>query len=65
MRRTISLALALCLTLGGSGALVYLIFFADGWKGWMFAGAAFTAALGAMWLWADFIDATPNENVDA
>lgn len=62
MRRTINLILALSLTFGGAGALIYLAFFAAGWKVWMVVASVFVASLGARWLWSDFIDATPNED---
>jgi hypothetical protein len=62
MRRTLSLAIALALLVFGSGALVYLLFFSQGWRGWMILAALLVAGLGAAWLWSDFIDATPNED---
>ena len=62
MRGAISLLLALCLTIGGGAGLAFLLFFAAGWKGWMVMAAGLFA-LGAVWLWSDFIDATPNEDL--
>lgn len=61
MRRTISLFLALCLTFAGAGGMVFLLFFANGWKGWMIMSAGMLFTVGAVWLYSDFIDATPNE----
>lgn len=60
MRRTLSLFVALCLTFAGAGGLVYLAFFASGWKGWMIIGSAFIGGLGAIWVWSDLIE-TPDE----
>ena len=54
IRRTISLMFALALTVVGLVALVYLLFFALAWKGWMVMAAGFVAALGGMWFWEDF-----------
>ena len=64
MRRAINLVLALALTTAGSYGLIYLLFFAAWWKGWMIMSAAFMFGLGLMWLWSDYIDATPNEIKD-
>jgi hypothetical protein len=54
--------LSLCLTIASGGGLIYLLVFAAGWKGWMVMGAGFLFAIGVVWLWSDFIDATPNED---
>jgi CHASE2 domain-containing sensor protein len=61
MRRVISLVLALTLFFAGTFALGYLLLFAAGWKGWMVIAAAMMGVVGAMWLYSDFIDATPND----
>jgi hypothetical protein len=61
VRRTISLIASLSLTVAGSSLFAYLLFFAAGWKGWMIISSGFMGGIGALWLWADFIDATPNE----
>jgi hypothetical protein len=61
MRRIISLILALCLTVTGAGGIVYLLLFAHGWRGWMVMGSGLVFTAGAVWLYSDFIDATPNE----
>ena len=52
MRRIMSLALALCLTLGGAAAVLYLLAFSPGWKG--VVSAALVTTIGALWLWYDF-----------
>jgi len=59
IRRTISLILALGLSAAGIGGLVYLLFFAARWMGWMVMGSSMMAVLGLYWLWADFINADP------
>ena len=62
IRRTISLIFALALFVVGLGALVYLLFFALWWKGWMIMAAGFMAALGGMWFWEDFPKAKGKSN---
>ena len=43
--------------------MVFLLFFAAGWRGWMVMGAGLIFTVGVLWLWSDFIDATPNEDL--
>jgi hypothetical protein len=59
IRRAINLVLALALTAAGAFGLVYLLFYAAGWKGWMFMGTGAMFFVGLYWLWADFINADP------
>jgi hypothetical protein len=61
VRRIISFIIALCLTGFGAFGLIYLFLFAAGWKGWMVMGAGLIFTLGVIWLYSDYIDATPNE----
>jgi hypothetical protein len=61
VRRAISLVFALGLLVAGFGFLVYLLFFAPGWRGWMVIGSGFSGAIGVLWLYEDFINATPND----
>jgi len=61
IRRTISLILALALFALGLGGLGWLLFFALWWKGWMVLASGTMAILGGLWLWEDFINATPKE----
>ena len=56
IRRTINFVLALALSAVGVSSLVYLLFFAGGWK-WMVMGSGMVAFVGLYWLWADFINA--------
>jgi hypothetical protein len=65
MRRIISFVIALCMTLGGAISGIYLLMFAHGWKGWMVMAAGLVFTLGVVWLYSDYIDATPNEDLDA
>jgi hypothetical protein len=58
------LVLALCLIAAGVAAMVFLLFYADYVKGWMLMAAGLVFAVGAVWLYSDFIDATPNEERD-
>ena len=59
-RRIISLAIALAMVCAGFGFLAYLLLLAPGWKGWMVMAAALVGTVGALWLYDDFINATPN-----
>jgi CHASE2 domain-containing sensor protein len=61
IRRLISMILALALLIAGTSALCYLLFLAHGWRGWMVMGAGLVASVGGVWLWDDFINATPNQ----
>jgi polyferredoxin len=62
-RRVISLVLALVLMIAGFGYLFYLAAFAPVFKGWMIMGSALVGTIGAYWLYEDFINATPNDQV--
>jgi hypothetical protein len=60
-RRTISLILASLLTVGGGVGAVWFLFLAP-FNSLLLVGAAgLVLAVGAMWLYSDFIDAKPNE----
>ena len=62
MRGTISFVIALFLTFFGSFTLIYLLLFADGWRGWMVTGSCLVWAVGAVWLYSDhYFDATPDQ----
>ena len=61
--RTISFVIALSLTFFGAFALIYLLLFADGWRGWMVTGADLVLTVGALWLYSNYyFDATPKSN---
>ena len=59
IRRTINLIAALALTAGSGSALVFLLFYADGFYLWMPTSAGIALFVGVYWLWADFINADP------
>jgi hypothetical protein len=61
MHKIISVVLALCLTAFGAFELVYLMVFSAGWRGWMVIGAGLLFAVGVMWLYSDYMDATPRK----
>jgi len=61
MRDNISFVIALCLTFFGAFALIYLLLFADGWRGWMVTGAGLILAVGTVWLYSDYIEAAPSQ----
>ena len=63
VRRSINMILALALTVAGAAGLVFLLFYAAGWRGWMVTAAGSVFTVGILWLWSDFIDATPNEEL--
>jgi hypothetical protein len=61
MRRIISFILALGLTAAGAVWFVYMLLFGEVWYGRMFMGAGLLLAVGVVWLYSDYIDATPNQ----
>jgi hypothetical protein len=61
MRGTISFVTALCLTFFGAFALIYLLVFANGWRGWMVTSAGLILAGGTVWLYSDYIGAAPSQ----
>lgn len=61
MRRAISLILALGLTAARAYGLIFPLFFAAGWKGWMRIASGMFLFVGIGWLYSDFINATPND----
>lgn len=61
IRRAISLVLALLLTASGAVASFYLLFLAQRVPFRAAAAAGFVLTLGLIWLYSDFIDATPND----
>ncbi len=63
MRRFISFSIALTMFCVGTAGFIYLLAFAPRWTGLTVMTAAFIGALGGLWLYSDFIDATPNEQI--
>ena len=61
MRGIISFVIALCLTAFGAFGLIYFMLFATGWRGWMVISAGLIFALGVVWLYSEYSDATPKE----
>ena len=64
MRRIIGFVIALCLTIFGALSLIYLMVFAAGWRGWMVLGAGLMLGLGVVWLYSDYMHATPNGDIE-
>jgi hypothetical protein len=60
-RRVMSLVLALGLTVIGAIGCIYVLFFAGGVPRLMGGGAGLFLGVGLVWLYSDFIDATPNQ----
>ena len=61
-RRTISLVLASLLTFAGVAGAVWFLFLAPIYSFRLAGAAGLVLAVGAIWLYSDFIDATPNES---
>ena len=59
MWRTVGLVLALALTVGGAGWLVYQLFIAEEFSRNLVVAAAIVLAMGAHWLWTDYV--TPSQ----
>jgi CHASE2 domain-containing sensor protein len=59
IRRPVRCICAVVLTIGSIIALVYLLFYADGFFPSMPMMAAVLAIVGLSWLWEDFINADP------
>jgi hypothetical protein len=60
VRQTISLILALTLTIAGVLSSVYVLFFAADRENWMLLTAAGVFGAGLVWLYSDYIDASTN-----
>jgi len=46
----------------GVGGIIYILFFASGWRGSVVVAAATVGFVGLYWLWADFIaDPQPDD----
>jgi hypothetical protein len=60
-RRAVSLICALTLTVIGLLGAIWFLFFANVYSFRLAGGAGLVLAVGVMWLYSDFIDATPNE----
>ena len=60
MPRIISLFLALALTIGGAAWLVFQIFMAEDFSRNLVVAAVIVLAMGAHWLWTDYLPTTPS-----
>jgi hypothetical protein len=60
-RRAISFVLACLLTGGGAAAATWILFLANGYSFRLAGAAGLVFAVGVIWLYSDFIDATPND----
>jgi hypothetical protein len=60
-RRLFSFVCSLGLTL--AGFVLALWGFSNGGRGWLFMAAGTMLFAGACWLWSDFINATPNDQL--
>jgi len=61
MPRIVGLILALALTIGGTVWLVFQIFAAEDFSRNLVMAAFIVLALGAHWLWTDYIRGAPNQ----
>jgi hypothetical protein len=64
VRRIINFVVAMTLAVVGCGGLIYLLFFADRFRGVVLMGAATIGVAGLYWLWVDFINADPRPEQD-
>jgi hypothetical protein len=64
VRRIINFVAAMALTTVGCGGLIYLLFFADYFRGVVLMGAATMGVAGLYWLYVDFISADPRPEND-
>jgi len=55
MWRTVGFVLALALTVGGAGWLVFQLFIAEEFSRNLVVAAAILLAMGVHWLWTDYI----------
>ena len=55
VRRVLSFTFALVLFVGGTSVALFLLLFAHKFIIWWCAGAGAFGAMGAIWLWTDFI----------
>jgi len=60
IRRTLNLIAAILLTFAGLAGAVWFLFLAPVYSFRMAGASGFLMAIGMMWLYSDFIDATPN-----
>jgi hypothetical protein len=60
-RRAVSLICALTLTVVGLIGVIWFLFFAHVFAFRLASGAGLILAVGVMWLYSDFVDATPNK----
>jgi hypothetical protein len=60
-RRIINLILALVLTVTGGIGSIYMLFFAAAIPFKAAGAARLVHGLGLIWLYSDFVDATPND----
>jgi hypothetical protein len=64
VRRVVNFVCALALTLAGGAGCAFLLFFFNGWRGYpIIAVPPILLFAGLYWLWADFVNATPNDEL--
>jgi hypothetical protein len=64
MRRKIRFVVALVMVTGGGLWLLFQLFIADYVFGRLIIAACLIVGIGAYWLWAHYINATPNQDDD-
>ena len=62
-RRIISLTLAFALTFAGAAGAVWFLFLTPIYSFRLVGAAGLMLGVGLIWLYSDFIDATPNEKL--
>jgi hypothetical protein len=63
-RRIINFVAAMTLATVGCGGLIYLLIFADRFRGVVLMAAATIGVAGLYWLWVDFINPDPRPEND-
>ncbi len=64
VRRIINFVAAMALTAVGCGGVIYLLLFADYFRGVVLVAATTMGVAGLYWLWVDFINADPRPEQD-
>ena len=62
MPRTLGFILALALTTGGAMWLLFQLFVAEDFSRNLIAAAVIVLAMGAYWLWIDYLPRSPSED---
>jgi hypothetical protein len=62
IRRAIGFVIALALTVIGGGGTIFLLLFAERFRGFMLVGSIVMMFVGAYWLWIDYLSPAKPED---